>query len=140
MAILTREQLLIKEELKKEKVDLGNDTFIYVRQMTGRERDRFEQSLMRERKGKGGIVDFERSLEDFRAKLGVNTICDENGNNILRPEDYPVLSQNMSAAKLELIINKAQELNRITETDKENLLKNSEAAPTDDSTLNSVKS
>lgn len=140
MGLLTRNELLIKEVLKKEKVDLGDDKFVYVRQMTGRERDRFEQSLLKEKKGKGGAVDYERSMEDFRAKLAVNTVCDEEGNNILKPEDYPTLSQNMSAAKLEAIINKAQELNRITEQDKEGLLKNSAGAQSADSTSDSQES
>jgi hypothetical protein len=134
MGLLTRNELLVKEVLKKVKVDLEDDKFVYVRQMTGRERDRFEQSLLKEKKGKGGSIDYERSMEDFRAKLAVNTVCDEEGNNILKPEDYPTLSQNMSAAKLEAIINKAQELNKISNEDKENLLKNSEGAQSADST------
>jgi len=137
--ILTRDKLLIKEELKKEKIEL-RDGFVYVRQMTGRERDRFEQSLVKEKKSRDGSIDYERSLEDFRAKLAVHTLCDENGVNLLLPEDYPVLSQNMSAAKLELIVNKAQELNRISEQDKENLTKNLEGDPNEDSTLDSVES
>ena len=137
--ILTRDKLLIKEELKKEKIKF-KDGFVYVRQMTGRERDRFEQSLVKEKKSRDGSIDYERSLEDFRAKLAVHTLCDENGVNLLLPEDYPVLSQNMSAAKLELIVNKAQELNRISEQDKENLVKNLEGDPNEDSTLDSVES
>ena len=137
--ILTRDKLLLKEELKKEKIEL-RDGFVYVRQMTGRERDRFEQSLVKEKKSRDGSIDYERSLEDFRAKLAVHTLCDENGVNLLLPEDYPVLSQNMSAAKLELIVNKAQELNRISEQDKENLVKNLEGDPNEDSTLDSVES
>lgn len=124
MNVLDREGLLKKEELKIEKVPLGNSEFIYVRQMTGRERDRFEQSLLMEVKDKKGGITYERSLEDFRAKLAVNTICDEKGVNILQPDDYPVLSQNMSAARLEKIVNAAQALNSISEEDKENLVKN----------------
>lgn len=124
MALLDREKLLTKEELKVEQVFLNGEDFIYVRQMTGRERDRFEQSLMREVKDEKGNVDYERSLEDFRAKLAVQTVCDEEGNNILNPEDYPALSQNMSAKTLELIINTAQKLNRISDSDREGLVKN----------------
>ena len=124
MALLNREQLLTREELKTEKVNLGKGDFVYVRQMTGRERDRFEQSMVKEVKGDGDEIHYERSLEDFRAKLVVNTVCDENGKNLLQPEDYPVLSQNMSAARLELIVNAAQRLNRISEADKEALVKN----------------
>lgn len=123
MAILKREDLLKKEELKTVKVDLGKGDFVYVRQMTGRERDRFEQSLLKQVNKKGQIV-YEQSLEDFRAKLAVNTICDSEGNNLLNPEDYGTLSQHMSAARLERIVEVAQELNKITDKDKENLVKN----------------
>ena len=124
MALLDREKLLTKEELKVEKVMLTKHDYVFVRQMTGRERDRFEQSLVREVKDSQGGVDYERSLEDFRAKLAVNTVCDEKGANLLKPEDYPALSQNMSARTLELIVNVAQRLNRISEADKEALVKN----------------
>lgn len=121
--LLDRNSLLKKEELKTEKVDLGNGSYVYVRQMTGRERDRFEQSMMKEVRNKGK-VNYERSLEDFRAKLAVQTLCDEKGNNLLQPNDYEALSTNMSAAKLEKIVNIAQELNKISEEDKEALVKN----------------
>ena len=139
MKILNRESLLKKENLKKEKVNLGKDEYVFVRQMTGRERDRFEQSLLKEVIDNKGQSEFKRSLDDFRAKLAVHTVCDEEGNNLLRPEDVSILSQNMSAARLELIVNKAQELNKISEEDRENLIKNSEAAQSGNSTFDSVE-
>ena len=99
--------------------------------MTGRERDRFEQSLIKENKNvEGG---YEKSLEDFRAKLAVCTVSDEAGNLVLRPGDYETLSQNMSAARLERMINVAQKINKISEEDKENLVKNSEVGQADNS-------
>lgn len=127
MGLLDRKKLLQKEILAVHRIDLGDGEFVYVRQMTGRERDQFERSLLKEKKDAKGRVDYERSLEDFRAKLAVNTICDENGNLILQPNDYPTLSQNMSASRLEKIVNQAQEINKITEEDKEGLIKNSDA-------------
>lgn len=128
----TREQLLRKEKLETRRVDLGEEGHVFVRQMTGRERDRFEQSLMRSEQMPDGTTKLVQSLEDFRAKLAVNTVCDEQGNNLFEPEDYEMLSRNMSAARLELIINAAQEMNRISQKDRENLVKNSETAPNDD--------
>jgi hypothetical protein len=124
MALLDREKLLAKEELSVEKVMLNKKDFVYVRQMTGRERDRFEQSLLKEVKDAKGNLEYERSLDDFRAKLVVNTVCDENGVNLLQPEDYPTLSQMMSARTLEKIVNVAQRLNQISEEDREALVKN----------------
>ena len=126
--LLNRKSLLAKEKLEIVKVDLGKEDFVYVRQMTGRERDTFEQSLIKETKdAKGNVVSYDRSLTDFRAKLSVVTLCDEKGVLILEPEDYPTLSQNMSAARLEKIVNEAQKLNKISEEDAEELVKNSVA-------------
>jgi hypothetical protein len=126
--LLNRDLLLSKEKLEVEKVEFENGDFVFVRQMTGHERDVFEQSLLKKNKdSKGMIVSYEQATEDFRAKLAVVTLCDENGDSILKPEDYHNLSRNMSAKRLETIINKAQKLNAITEEDKENIVKNSVA-------------
>lgn len=138
--LLDRKRLLSKEALEIIKVDLGRDEFVFVRQMTGRERDRFEQSLIKETKDeKGATVSYDRSLEDFRAKLAVVTLCDESGKSLLQPDDFPVLSQNMSAARLEKIVNEAQRLNKITEQDKEALVKNLGAVPDGNSNSDSVE-
>jgi ABC-type ATPase involved in cell division len=137
---LSRNLLLQKEELEKVKVDLGKGEFVYVRQMTGRERDNFEQSLIKEKKNaKGDVVSYDRALGDFRAKLAVVTCCDEDGKALFLPDDYSLLSQNMSAKRLELIVNAAQKLNAISEEDKEALVKNSNAEPADNSNSGSVE-
>lgn len=137
MKTLNREELLKKEDLEKVKVDLGKGECVFVRQMTGRERDKFEQSLIKENKNAEG--GYEKALDDFRAKLAVVTLCDENGNALLKPEDYPILSQSMSAARLEKIINVAQKINKISEEDKENLVKNSEVGQADSSSSASAE-
>ena len=138
--LLDRKSLLKKEQLTTVKVDLGNDDFVFVRQMTGRERDNFEQSLLKRVKAPNGTITYEQSLNDFRAKLAVCTLSDEKGTALLLPDDYPVLSQMMSAARLEKIVNAAQKLNKITEEDKEELVKNSEAVPDGNSSSDSVAS
>jgi len=138
MGELNRNALLEKEVLEIEKVKLDKGAFTYVRQMTGRERDRFDQSLMQEVKDRSGNKTYERNLSDFRAKLAVNTLCDKAGKNLLTQKDVGTLSQNMSAARLERIVTKSQELNKITEEDKENLVKNSEGDQVADSNSDSV--
>jgi len=141
MALLDRKKLLEKEVLEVVQVNLGKDEFVFVRQMTGRERDRWEQSLIKETKDeKGHVESYERSMEDFRAKLVVNCVCDEKGTNLLQPEDFELLSQNMSARKLEKIVNVAQRLNKISEEDKEALVKNLDAGQAGNSSSDSVKS
>jgi ABC-type ATPase involved in cell division len=140
METLSRSSLLAKEELEKVKVDLGKGESVYVRQMTGRERDNFEQSLIKEKKDtKGNVISYDRALGDFRAKLAVVTVCDEEGKALFLPDDYSLLSQNMSAKRLELIVNAAQKLNAISEEDKETLIKNSVADPEDNSSSGSVE-
>jgi len=141
MGLLDRKTMLIRQKLGIEKVDLGEDEFVYVRQMTGRERDIFEQSLVKEiRDGDGKIERYERSMEDFRAKLVVCVVCDENGDLLLKPEDYPLLSQSMSAKRLEKIVEAAQTINKISDDDKKALVKNSEAGQDDNSNSGSVES
>lgn len=121
--LLDRKALLSKQDFKIEKVELEEGSYLYVRQMSGQGRDRFEQSLLKEVK-KGNTTTFEQSLSDFRAKLAVSTICDENGVLILKPGDFGELSRNMTAYTLEKIINKAQEINAISEQDKDDMVKN----------------
>jgi hypothetical protein len=138
--LMDRKSLLEKEKMEIVKVEFEDGNFVYVRQMTGHERDTFEQSLLKKnRDSKGTIISYEQSTEDFRAKLAVVTICDEQGNTILQPNDYGVLSRSMSAKKLEKIVEKAQSLNAITEEDKEALVKNSEAVQDGSSSLGSVE-
>ncbi len=143
MGLLNREKLLAKEKLEIKKVDFGDGDFVYVRQMTGRERDSFENFLWNF--DEIGVDDdkapkMKTRNEDFRAKLAVHVICDSKGNLLLKPEDYETLSANMSAKRLEKIINVAQSMNKISKEDRENLVKNSDAAPSDDSTSGSASS
>jgi len=138
MALLDRKMLLTRQKLEIVKVDLTDGDFVYVRQMTGRERDLFEQSLLKETT-KDGKLNYERSLGDFRAKLAVVTICDESGTLLLQPKDYEVLSQSMTAANLERIVNEAQRINKIAEEDKEALIKNSDAVQDGNSNSDSVE-
>lgn len=125
MALLTRDQLLQKEELQKEKVVLNeaNDEFVYVRQMTAHEKNIWEMSQL-QRTGTGKNLAYNVVLDEYRAKLAVVTICDEEGNLLFKPTDYDLLSNAISAAKLEKIVDVAQRLNAITEEDKEELTKN----------------
>jgi hypothetical protein len=133
--LLDKSKLLEREKLQVEKVEFENGDFVYVRQMTGHERDVFERSLY--------VMDGNNKpttkLEDFRAKLAVVTLCDEAGKSLLEPKDFMALSNAMSASKLEKIVNAAQKLNAITEADKEELVKNLDAVPDGNSNSNSAE-
>lgn len=124
---LTRDILLQKDDLQIEKVELTRG-FVFVREMTGREKDIWEASLMKEKPSgnKQQGVQYETSLEDFRAKLAVVTVCDEEGNLLFKPTDARALSTSMSASNIEKIVSVAQRLNAVTQGDKDEMLKNSE--------------
>jgi len=124
---LNREKLLKKEKLKIVRVNLDKKDFVFVRQMTGREREQFENLLVKKISKGGKVVDYQQSMGDFRAKLAVNCLCFEDGKNLMQPGDYATLSQNMSASKLTKIADAAGKLNGITEEDKEELVKNSDS-------------
>ncbi len=137
---LTRELLLQKDDLKIEKVELTRG-FVYVREMTGHEKDIWEQSMLKQ-KASGNPnkpVEYETVLEDFRAKLVVVTVCDENGNLVLEAKDVKVLNKMMSASNMEKIVEVAQRLNAITQKDRDEIVKNLEADPAASSNSGSVE-
>ena len=132
--LLSKADLLQKEKLEVVKVEFGNGDYVYVRQMTGHERDMFEASMLRKNKdGKGNVISVETVIDDFRSKLAAITLCDEDGKSILEPNDYKTLGNSISAKKLEQIVNVSQKLNAITEEDKDAILKNSEPGAEDNS-------
>jgi hypothetical protein len=138
--LLDRKSLLEKEKLEIRKVEFEDGNYVYVRQMTGHERDIFEQSLMKKNRDKNGlIVSIEQAIEDFRAKLAVVTVCDDKGVLTFQPQDVVLLSQNRSAKTLDKIITEAPKLNAITEQDKEELVKNLDAVPDGNSNSNSAE-
>lgn len=125
MGLLGRGDLLKKEELKKEKVvlDAATDSYVFVRQMTAHEKNNWEVSQMK-KVGSGKKASYDVNLDDFNAKLAVNCVCDEKGDLLFTMEDAPKLSKNMSAFTLEKIVEKARELNGISDKDKEEMVKN----------------
>jgi hypothetical protein len=139
MAFLNRDGLLKKRQMKIVRVDLEDDEYVFVKQMNGTARDKFEQSLSEAVKKKDGTTEYERRIDNFRAKLAVCTLCNEYGELLLSKDDIELLSDNMTAAALDAITTKAQELNKISEKDKEAMVKNSVAVPSGDSTSGSVE-
>lgn len=141
MGLLNRDKLLEKQKLEIEKVDLDNGDFVYVREMTGHERNEFEASILKKvRDKRGRVQDYEASLEDYRAKLAVYTVCNEKGELLFRASDVSTLSNNMGAQRLEKIVNVAQRLNAITAEDREELLKNLDAGQAGNSSSVSAES
>jgi len=146
MALLGKAELMSKDTLKSEKVVLDTrvvepevlsqengtvvkeavveEDYVFVRQMTGHEKSIWELSQV-EKSGQGKKVQYDVTLDDYRAKLAVVCVCDEKGELLFRPNDYKQFAMNISAAKLEKIVDVAQRLNAITEEDREEIVKNS---------------
>lgn len=125
MGLLSRQDLLKKVKLEIKRVDFDDGSHVFVKEMNGHEKDKLEASMLVLKIDKDGNRDYEQTLEDFRSKLAVATVCDEKGKLILKPSDVDTLSQNISAKKLSKIAEVSQEVNKITEQDRRNLLKNS---------------
>jgi hypothetical protein len=115
MTILNREAILGANDLKKELVKVpewGGE--VYISMMTGASRDAWEQSLMT---SKGS------SLDNIRARLVAFTAVGDDGKRLFTNEDAELLGQK-SATALERCVKIAQKVNRLTESDLEDLAKN----------------
>jgi hypothetical protein len=104
---LTREELLAPREMPREKIDvpeLGGS--VYVRALSGLERDAFEADVFYSReKGAAG-------LRNMRARLAVRCLCDERGTLLMTPEDADALGRQHSHA-IDVMFQTAQRLNGI---------------------------
>ncbi len=119
MAILKRDDILQANDLEKELVSVpewGGE--MYVRTMTGEERDQMEAAMIR-RNGKKQDI----NLANFRARLAAATMCDENGRAIFSVEDVAALGQK-SALALGRVVEVAMRLNGISQRDVEEITKN----------------
>lgn len=103
MNTLTKEAILAADDLPRERVSVsewGGDVF--VRTMTGTDRDAFETSLL----GKDG------RMENVRARLVSLTLCNEAGTRIFDDSEIVVLGTK-SARALDRVFSVAQRLNGI---------------------------
>jgi hypothetical protein len=103
MGILTKDAILAADDLPKERVNVpewGGDVF--VRTMTGTDRDSFEASLI----GNDG------RLENVRARLVSLTICSESGERLFSDDEIASLGSK-SAKALDRLFSVSQRLNGI---------------------------
>lgn len=129
MALLTRDQILAVEDLKRETIDVpewGGE--VIVKSLTGAERDAFEDSVVKQR-GKTR----ELNLRNARARLVSLSLIDESGSRLFSDGDVEALGRK-SAAALDRVFAAAQRLSGLTENDIDELAKNSESGQSDSST------
>lgn len=120
--IFGREQILAVNDIPVETIRIpeweqkgGPQVWVRVRGLTGKERDRYEESVT---VGKGKNKDV--NYRNARAKLVVLCVVDESGNRIFTDADVAALG-NKGALALERIFDVGRRLSGLTETDVEEL-------------------
>jgi len=120
MALSKEEIFNIKDiEIREVYVPEWNGT-VYIRTMSGVDRDRFDESLQSATR-KDGTVD----IRTLRARLLALCICDASGSPLFSLADVEKLNQKSSKALMRLFA-VAQDLNGLTEEAIQELLGNSE--------------
>ncbi|MBS0158588.1 MAG: hypothetical protein JSS26_08355 [Nitrospira sp.] len=90
---LTGADILNANDTKIEQVDLPElDGFVYVKTMTGAEKDAFDSSLLVTSGGHREVVPL-----NARAKFLVHVICDADGQKLFTEADIERLGQKSSA-------------------------------------------
>ena len=112
--MLDRNSILQMDDLPKEKVSVpecGNGD-LWVKTLTGSERDSFEQSMVQKKN--------KPNLNNVRARFAVLTICDEKGERLFTDNDAEALGKK-SAAALDRVFEVAQRLNGFSDDDQREL-------------------
>jgi hypothetical protein len=137
--LLTRESILGFDDRKYCYVAVPEwGGRVKLRTMMGSERDDFELALL-EQKRAGKRTTFETNLKNIRAKLVAYCICDELGARLFADTDVTALGRKSGTA-LDRVYEAARKLNGMTEEEIEELAKNSESGPTEDSATDSPAS
>jgi hypothetical protein len=126
--LLTKEQVQAAKDRKIVKVktpewapdgtppEQAKECHVFVRSMTGAERDSFEWWAVDNRKSQGNL---------YRASFVARTACDEQGNLLFSVEDVSWLSKK-NAKALDRVHAAARALSGMTLDDEKELEKNSE--------------
>lgn len=119
-----RDKILEAEDLKREEVFVPEwGVTVYIRGMSGAERDAYEHSIIEN--NKAGKL-------DYRGNLIVRVAVDEQGHRIFSDSDSELVGEK-SAGALQRLFNVATRLNKMSDSDIGELAKNSERGRPDDS-------
>ena len=129
MKVLSKMDVIRNKELKKVLVDVPEwGGSLWVQEMTGEQRDRFDRWVTEKADGVGG----------FRVRVLIATVVDEEGIPLFSDLDIPDLNKKSGKAVAKLS-DKGMELSGMTEGAKEVEIKNSEAVLKEDSSSVSVE-
>ena len=119
--LLTKDQILNSDDIGHEDVDVPEwGGSVTIREMTGRDRDAFEQSTYQ----KNGS-DYQVNLKNMRARLAAISIVDDDGVRMFSDAEVEKLAEK-SAKALDRIFAACQDLNGLSGDDVEELAKNLE--------------
>lgn len=129
---LTRDAILTADDLKKEEIQVPEwGGSVFIRCMTGTERDAFESEAYTVR-GK----DVQINRENFRARLLVRVLVDEKGERLFSDKDIASLGAKSGKA-LDRVFTVAMKISGLSKEDVEDLTKNSSPGEKDASTSSS---
>lgn len=121
--------LKAKGRLRREPVevpewaDLLEGEKVYVRELTGRERDEYEAERVKVTFGPRGRVSQEINLRNLRARLVVRTLVGEDGKRVFSEADAAEVGE-LGGAVLDRLFDVAQRLSGLSKDADEALLKN----------------
>jgi len=114
--VLTADAILEINDLKIEKVLVPEwGGCVYVRGMSGNERDQWEQAILETSPGE--------RMENIRGLAGSYSICDKDGKRLFTDHQVEALGKK-SAAALDRVFAVAKRLSRLSVDDIEELTKN----------------
>jgi hypothetical protein len=120
---LTRDAILTANDLRVQSLDCPEwGGVIYLRVLSGSERDAFEASMQADPQGRKNLV-------NFRARFAVLVVCDEKGTRLFADGDAAKLGAK-AAPVLDRILEAGLKLNGLTEAGVEALGKPSASGPT----------
>lgn len=128
MKFLSKEDLL-NREVKVSKVVFENDEYVYVKEMSGRDRSVLEMSMMKFKNGNdlASITsenDIIMDTTNLKAKYACMCLCDEKGNLLFTIDDADKFGSAISSTELDIIVDEADKLNAFMTKEKEKIVKN----------------
>ena len=122
---LDRDAILGADDLETEEVKVPEwKGTVWVRTLTGRERDRFEIGTLADPKKGDGVM----NLDNLRARLVIEACVDEKGKRLFGAEDVDAVGAK-NAAALDRVFDVAKRLAGISDKDVKELAKNSSSGP-----------
>lgn len=124
MKLLTKDQIQACINLRSEVVfvpEWGGD--VMVRELTGEERDSYEQSIFEARRV-GNKTEITPNLRNVKARMVVRCVINEDGTRLFGDADVEWVGKK-SASALNRIVDVAERLSGLTKKDVAELEKNS---------------